>query len=122
MAVLRLALANLLEGNITTIVRANPNGQGFGLRTTLPAVYAMDDWRATPDLTINAGLRWEYFSPITESNNKRANFNLNTLTMILATPSNPTASVNPDCTGFSPRFGFALDLHRWVRCSRRCGA
>lgn len=28
--------------------------------------YAQDDWRARSDLTINAGLRYEYFSPYSE--------------------------------------------------------
>jgi len=36
--------------------------------------YAQDDWRATRRLTINAGLRWVYFSPNTSSGNQVSSF------------------------------------------------
>ena len=38
------------------------------------AVYFQDDWKITPNLTLNLGLRWDYFSPISESNGGQANF------------------------------------------------
>ncbi|WP_263381256.1 TonB-dependent receptor [Granulicella arctica] len=36
--------------------------------------YAQDDWRATRRLTINAGLRWVYFSPNTNSGDQVSSF------------------------------------------------
>ncbi|ADV83037.1 TonB-dependent receptor [Terriglobus saanensis] len=36
--------------------------------------YAQDDWRATRRLTVNAGLRWVYFSPNTSSGNQVSSF------------------------------------------------
>ena len=36
--------------------------------------YGQDDWRATRKLTINAGLRWVYFSPNTNSGNQVSSF------------------------------------------------
>jgi hypothetical protein len=36
--------------------------------------YAQDDWRATRHLTINAGMRWIYFSPNTVSGNQATSF------------------------------------------------
>ncbi len=36
--------------------------------------YAQDDWRATRRLTINAGLRWVYFSPNTSSGDQVSSF------------------------------------------------
>ena len=38
------------------------------------AAYIQDDWKATPSLTVNLGLRWEYFGQIVERYGAQTNF------------------------------------------------
>lgn len=38
------------------------------------AIYFQDDLKLTPKMTLNLGLRWDYFSPISETNGGQANF------------------------------------------------
>ena len=40
-------------------------------------LFAQDDWRALPSLTILAGLRYEYFSPYPETNNRLSTLDYN---------------------------------------------
>jgi hypothetical protein len=43
-------------------------------RTELYAAYFQDNWRATPNLTLNLGLRWEVEAPLWEEHNRLQNF------------------------------------------------
>jgi Carboxypeptidase regulatory-like domain len=36
--------------------------------------YFQDDWKATPSLTLNLGIRWDYFTPYAETGGRQANF------------------------------------------------
>ncbi len=123
-------LATLLTGqpdggSINNINNVDYNRRVYGL-------FLQDDWRVTPKLTINAGLRYDFFSAILERHNAQSNFNPITgvldipasspaqLTPTLAAtiPVNRTASkglIPPVYTDFSPRFGLAYSFApKWV--------
>lgn len=95
--------------------------QASGFKTYLRANvidgYAQDDWRMLSNLTLMYGLRYEYFSPYVEKNNRLVNLDHNAdFTAVQPVQpgqkgtysgSFPRSLVNPDRTMFSPRFGFA---------------
>jgi hypothetical protein len=91
------------------------------------AFYAQDDWKVTPNLTLNLGLRYELFTTIKERNNELGTFDLSTgalivpkgvtaqLTPQLAAiiPVQATASpglISPDINNFAPRVGLAYKV------------
>jgi hypothetical protein len=45
-------------------------GQYQNMRGTKYSLFVQDNWRATPKLTLNFGLRWDPFFPYTEINNR----------------------------------------------------
>ena len=87
------------------------------LRANVFDWYAQDDWRATSNLTLNFGVRYEYFSPYVEKNNRLVNLDHSAdFTQVTAVQpgqtgpysgSFPRSLVNPDRAMYSPRFGFA---------------
>ena len=46
------------------------------LRQSVYAAYLNDDWRVSPQLTVNAGVRWEYGAPVTETKNRLVNLDV----------------------------------------------
>ena len=72
--------------------------------------FLQDDWRTTPRLTINLGLRYEYTSPMSANNNKFGSFDP-TLGMVQQGQPGFTTIWKPDHRNFSPRLGFAWDMN-----------
>ncbi len=80
-----------------------------GIRGIETGAYFADDWRVNKKLTLNIGMRWEYYSPYSEVANRWANFDLATATLKVAGQNGvgSTAGVQGDWKDFAPRFGFA---------------
>jgi hypothetical protein len=90
------------------------------------AWYAQDDWKVTPDLTLNIGFRWETDTPVTDKNNRSNSFDMNQTNPVSGTPGVvkfagldgwPESPFYADWNNFGPRFGFAYNLggqNLWV--------
>jgi hypothetical protein len=73
--------------------------------------FIQDDWRATKNLTLNFGLRYEFSTVLEEEHNLLGNFDPNFGLVQVKTGSNRIPSLyNPDHKNFAPRVGFAWDM------------
>jgi hypothetical protein len=76
------------------------------------SLFAQDDWRATRNLTVNFGLRYEFSSVPSEDHNLLGNFDPNStfgLVQVNTGAGRISSLYNPDHKNFAPRFGFAWD-------------
>ena len=80
------------------------------------AGYGQDDWRITPTLTLNLGLRYEASTPWVELNNRQDNLNLVTGAIEYAGVDGNSRSLYNSPYGlpdFQPRVGFAWSPATW---------
>ncbi|MBV9574916.1 MAG: TonB-dependent receptor, partial [Acidobacteriales bacterium] len=96
-------------------------------RRQVYAFFAQDDFKASPRLTLNLGLRYELFGTIKAAGNQQANFDFVRQSLIV--PSGQTAQltptlagqlpilrngtpglISPDRTDFAPRVGVAYQI------------
>jgi Carboxypeptidase regulatory-like domain len=100
---------------------------GNNIRTT-GAVFVQDDWKATPKLTVNIGMRWEFGTALSEAQNRVAGIDLNNgdfeipksrqslaPTLPAGIPVeyvNSNTLMEPTQRNFGPRIGFAYQLDR----------
>ena len=70
--------------------------------------YIQDDWRLTPSVTANFGLRWEYFGRPVERDDRIASFDLATGQQVFPGQDGyPRSLVEADYKNFAPRLGLA---------------
>jgi len=80
-------------------------------------LFLQDDWHPLSNLTVNYGLRYEYYSPYTEEHDRLTNLaftpNLSQLAVVFPNSDSsingkyPASVINPDRKNFAPRLGFA---------------
>jgi hypothetical protein len=95
-------------GNADKYFRAGAYALGF-----------TDDWRVSPSLTLNAGMRWEYNTPVTEIYGRLVNLDVtqgfgNAKPVVAQSPTGPLTGraypdslVDPNKHAFQPRVGLS---------------
>ena len=93
------------------------SGTSLYFRQNIWSAYFVDDWKIRPSLTLNLGLRYEYFSPVSEKYGRLANLDIapGFTAVSVATPgqtglysgSFPAGLINPDYKNFAPRLALA---------------
>jgi len=90
-------------------VTGTPTTAQKNLRFNILGFFVQDDWKVRKNLTVNLGMRWEYFSPLTETKGNISN-------PILGSSPDPLSGVHLHVGGdlfhtsfnnFGPQLGFA---------------
>jgi hypothetical protein len=84
----------------------------YALQQIYMAPFLQDDWRVTPKLTVNLGLRYDYESPFTERYNKQvSNFCTTCTNPLQASVTGLPLNGGLQYTSSSNRFPYARDLN-----------
>lgn len=126
-------LADFLLGlpEQTRVQTTEPGANDYHFRGNSWDLFIQEDWRAPGNLTLNAGIRYEYVSPFSELNNRIANLDISptflhnaagnsrdSVQLVLPGASSsyhgvyPPMLMHPDRNNFAPRVGIAWKLWR----------
>ncbi len=102
--------ADILAGFISNYQLGAQSGY-YGTRSWEDGFFAQDDWKVTPRLTLNLGLRYDLLTWPTEQFNRQSDLDLANGTVLLAGRNGNSASlIKNDYNNFAPRVGFAYQL------------
>jgi hypothetical protein len=96
------ALANLLLGLPTNALRLTGNTTR-NFETWTSSFYVQHEWQPLRNVSVNAGLRYDYQTPFREANNLVSNFDSATGQLMVS----PKSLYDPDRNNFGPRIGLA---------------
>jgi hypothetical protein len=103
-------VADLLAGFVDGYEHGTPFGM-VGTRSWENGFFAQDDYRVTPRLTLNLGIRYDILTWPVEVEDRQANFDLTTGALIVAGSNGASRTLIPnDYHNFAPRLGFAYQL------------
>lgn len=103
-------VSDLLAGFVDGYQHGVPFGT-VGTRSWENGFFAQDDFRVTPRLTLNLGIRWDILTWPVEVNDRQANFDLVSGALIVAGSNGASRTLIPnDYHDFGPRAGFAYQL------------
>jgi hypothetical protein len=87
-------------------------GQRY-LRSKAMALFAQDDWKLRPNLTVNLGLRYEYYPPLSDAKAQLSNLIFGSNGLVNSKVVIVSSLVPPDRNNFAPRLGFAWSPSRF---------
>jgi outer membrane receptor protein involved in Fe transport len=91
------------------------HGRRFGpalLRDQQVSAFVQDDWKITDALTLNLGVRYEYYTPMYSPTNEVSMFDVDQGRIVQAGVDGETRYITrPDRDNFAPRVGFAYEIN-----------
>jgi hypothetical protein len=116
------ALQNFLEGITGSGSNIFVGDPVRNVHTNHLAAFFQDDYRMTPKVTVNFGVRYELGTVFLDDANRLGNFDPNSPTGLVQVGNGITSPYNGDHRDWSPRAGFAWDLQGNQKTVIRAGA
>jgi outer membrane receptor protein involved in Fe transport len=103
------SLIGFYMGDFSTSTDAG-NTNRFTFNNNL-GFFGQDEWRVRNNLTVTAGLRWEYIGPLGEKHNLLSNFDASGNLVQVGSPTLPNV-YHRDLNNFGPRLGISWSPRR----------